>query len=247
MSKATDPFEEYLRKKKVEMLETKYREEGEKAAAAEEDDGLDGVPSNDDPEVEARLKEEVDEFFSESKSAGAELFSKAGSNLIDEKVEEIRDALDDVFEDDAPAPRMEPDDGTFVDFFRQVRNEYDPTEEPETLLPEKPELEPDPEPEPAPVEEAEAVAEVAPPPPHPTEVLANVAEVSTDEIVAVEVPEDRVDSRLTLQDVLTPITNETELLQRVELLGRLIAKLAERAKLPENELIEVLIRSGVEF
>jgi len=72
-------------------------------------------------------------------------------------------------------------------------------------------------------------------------------EVSTDDLIAVEVPVDPVDSRLSLNDILTPPQDDEELRQRVELLGRLVARLVERVKLPENEIIEVLIRSGIEF
>ena len=242
MSKATDPFEEYLRKKKVELLETKFRDEAGQQAAPEDDEFR--PPSNDDPEVEAKLMEEVDDFFSTTKNAGAQHFSEAGTGLPEEKVEEIRDALEEVFEEDAPKPRAEEDDQPFVDFFKQVRDEYSPGQAPAE----------------APVEEQiEATAReiVSPdhpddafvePEPHPTDLGAQVGEVSTDEYLAVEVSGEPVDdSRLDLNDILTPLTDEEDLLQRVELLGRLVGKLIERLKIPENEIIEVLIKSGVEF
>ena len=65
MSKAIDPFEEFLRKKKVKMLEEKFRRE----RAAEEDAAV-------DEEEDARLREEMDDFFESGQNAGAELFSK---------------------------------------------------------------------------------------------------------------------------------------------------------------------------
>jgi len=243
MSNATDPFEEYLRKKKVELLETKFRDDSDHGADPEDEDFR--PPSNDDPEVEAKLMEEVDDFFSTTKNAGAQHFSEAGTGLPEEQVEEIRDALEDVFEEDAPKPRAEEDDQTFVDFFKQVRDEYSPGQPVEEPVEEQIEA-----------TAREIVAEAAPvaapvadPEPHPTELGTHVGEVSTDEYVAVEVNEERVtdDSRLDLSDILTPLTDEADLLQRVELLGRLVGKLIERLKMPENEIIEVLIKSGVEF
>ena len=224
MTTAGDPFEEYLRKKKVELLETRFREQAHEVAEDEDEAADDFVPpSTDDPELEARVKDEAEDFFESGKDAGAELFSKADTGMGDRKVEEIRDALEDVFEEDAATHETEEHDKhTFVDFFRQVRDDYDGSAPPA-------EYEPEPEPEPEPV------------------IAAAAAEVTTDDLVAVEVPPDTVDARLSLNDMLTPVTNEDEMLQRVELLGRLVAKLVERAKLPENEIIEVLIRAGVEF
>ena len=82
MSKAIDPFEEFLRKKKVKMLEEKFRRDraAEEEAAEGEDEG------------DTRLQEEMDDFFESGQTAGAELFSKA-KDLSDEKVDEIKDAL----------------------------------------------------------------------------------------------------------------------------------------------------------
>lgn len=238
MTNTSDPFEEYLRKKKVELLETKFREQAaEQAAEGAEDDAVDDFvpPSTDDPVLEARVKDEAEDFFESGKDAGAELFSKADTRLGDSKVEEIRDALEDVFEDDAAMHETEEhDDHAFVDFFRQVGNEYDGSASSADGL-RQPEGEAEEH-----KEEPAAVAEVC-------DTVTAAAEVSTGDLVAVEVPPDPVDARLSLNDVLSPVTNEAEMLQRIELLGRLVAKLVERAKLPENEIIEVLIRSGVEF
>ncbi len=244
MTKADDPFEEYLRKKKVELLETKFRKEAAEQAADEvEDDAADDFvpPNTDDPELEARVKDEAEDFFESGKDAGAELFSKADTRLGDSKVEEIRDALEDVFEDDAALHETEEhDEHAFVDFFRQVRSEYDGPGSP-TDGPVQPEVEVEAHVEAeAHEEEPAAVADVS-------DIVAAAAEVSTAELVAVEVPPDPVDARLSLDDMLPPVTNEAEMLQRIEVLGRLVAKLVERAKLPENEIIEVLIRAGVEF
>jgi hypothetical protein len=54
-------------------------------------------------------------------------------------------------------------------------------------------------------------------------------------------------SGLAIADVLTPPQEGEDLRQRVDLLSRLVVKLVERSKLPESEIIEVLIKSGVEF
>ena len=71
--------------------------------------------------------------------------------------------------------------------------------------------------------------------------------MSTEDLVAVEVSGGSAEGRLDLNDILTPPADDAELVQRVELLGRLVAKLVERMKLPENEIIEVLIKAGVEI
>ena len=100
MTNTSAPFEEYLRKKKVELLETKFREQAaEQAAEGAEDDAVDDFvpPSTDDPVLEARVKDEAEDFFESGKDAGAELFSKADTRLGDSKVEEIRDELRDRF------------------------------------------------------------------------------------------------------------------------------------------------------
>jgi hypothetical protein len=116
MSNANDPFEEYLRKKKVELLENKFK-------TRTDDDG-DYRPPTEDPEASARLEEEVADFMNTASTAGAQHFSEAGSGISDDKVGEIRDALDDVFEVDENAPSTETQDAGFVDFFKQVRTEY---------------------------------------------------------------------------------------------------------------------------
>ncbi len=55
---------------------------------------------------------------------------------------------------------------------------------------------------------------------------------------------------LDLSEILLPLRDnatEEEMRRHLELLCRLIAKLVERAALPESEIIEVLIKSRVEF
>ena len=70
MSKAADPFEEYLLKRKVEILEEKFRKQTE-TPDVEDEEGKDGVPhAQEDPEVAARLKEEMEEFFDAGQSSG---------------------------------------------------------------------------------------------------------------------------------------------------------------------------------
>ncbi len=86
MSRAIDPFEEFLRKKKVKMLEEKFRRDRAAAEGAAEDE----------EEGDARLQEEMDDFFESGQNAGAELFGKV-KDLSHEKVDEIKDALEDVF------------------------------------------------------------------------------------------------------------------------------------------------------
>jgi len=127
MTRSIDPFEEYLRKKKVELLEQQYREQLEESRQAEEAeaDESERFPTVDeDPETEARLREEMDDFFESGQVAAAELFNKA-SGLDEEKVEEIKDALDEVFEEDVPVPQTDPDGDTFVEFFHQIKQDYD--------------------------------------------------------------------------------------------------------------------------
>src|SRR5262245_13258280 len=102
MAKAIDPFEEYLRKKKVELLERKYRDPAEGADASSERPG--SIPPDEDPAVDARLREEAEDFLQSGQSAGVQAFHQA-SDISEEKVEDIKDALDDVFEEDAPVPQ----------------------------------------------------------------------------------------------------------------------------------------------
>ena len=127
MGKAIDPFEEYLRKKKVELLEKKYRDPAaDGAKPSSERPG--SIPPDEDPEVDARLREEAVDFLQSGQSAGVQAFESA-SSISPEKVEDLKDALDDVFEQDVPVPQTvnENDDAgdTFVSFFKQVQEEYD--------------------------------------------------------------------------------------------------------------------------
>lgn len=227
MTRAIDPFEEFLRKKKVEMLEQKYRHDGE-TGAEEEDAPPDDLVVDDDPEQEERIQEEMDEFFETGTSAGAEYFSKLESNISEDKVEEIKDALEEVFEEEiVDEPQTEEADEKFVEFFKQVQTEFDADGKPLQA-------------QPASTAE-ELAAEVVQPDTEPS-----VAEVASpghaEEAEAPEV------TRLNLGEILsTPVADEEQLRQRVDLLCRLVAKVVERLDIPENEIIEVLIKSGVEF
>ena len=244
MTKANDPFEEYLRKKKVELLENKFRAEGDAEAAPDATDE-DYRPADDDPEVEARLREEADDFFEAAGSAAATHFEGADSGLEEEQVEQIRDALEDVFEEEVDRPQAEEEDQNFVDFFRQVRSEYDPRA---AAAPLEEQIEATANEVAAPLEPLNPPpAAPTPPPlkPHPTE-MGQSGEVSTEDLAAVEA-EASDEHRLDLNDILTPPADEAELVQRVELLGRLVARLVEHVKLSENEIVELLIKSGVEF
>ena len=123
MTRAIDPFEDYLRRKKVEMLEEQYRGTDQPVQESEDEPIQDNwtPPANDDStEHEVQVEQEMNEFFSEGGSAGADLFERA--NVIDEdRVDEIQDALNDVFEAETCEPEAASGvDDTFVDFFKQV-------------------------------------------------------------------------------------------------------------------------------
>ena len=266
MTRASDPFEEYLLKKKVEMMQSKFRPPDDDPET--EDIDIDTVVSNEDPEVEARLKDEVDDFFTTGQTAAAELFNDVVPKISEDKVEEIRDALDDVFEDDTPKPETVAVDQseTFVDFFNQVRTEYKGERPPPAAAPPTESaplvLEDAPPPPPAPSAPVAPVAQPVerqrvrtalpdPTPEHP-DILITTAEISTDDLglAAPQPPSNsgpRADTRLILGDILTPPPTEEELRRRVDVLSRLVAKLIERSNLPESEIIEVLIKAGVEF
>jgi hypothetical protein len=248
MSKAIDPFEEFLRKKKVKMLEEKFRRE-----RAAEDEAAEGGEEED-----ARLQEEIDDFFESGQTAGAELFSKV-KDLSDDKVEEIKDALEDVFEKEEATPRTEevPSDGPFVHFFKKVQTDFDGEEPPAPAAQEPP---PAPEPPPPPPKKRAAkkpakkraakpaVAEKkpAPPPPEAPARESIAVEISSHE--ALDEPGPERAGRLNLVDMLLAGNDEPdELTRRIEVLCRLVAKLVERNELPESEIVEALIKSGVEF
>jgi len=291
-SSSIDPFEEYLRKKKVEMLEQRYRDgtvpaDGESGSASEADDQDVIAITDEDPEQAERIQEEIDDFFESGKTAAARLFDRVEDGLSEDKVEEIKEALDDVLTEEAPKPREENADGTFVNFFKQVQASYEdtgtdphideemadtaspavkkapapeivvrspePTPEPAPepapeLAPEPaPELqlEPDPEPEPPPVvdpppasELPESLPVIGPPPPLPE--FRGAPEGDEDSETDAET--------LDLSEILAaPADDESEIRRRVDLLCRLVAKLVERAEIPENAVLECLIKSGIEF
>jgi hypothetical protein len=267
MSKAIDPFEEFLRKKKVKMLEEKFRRE----RAAEE--GAADVEEEED----ARIQEEVDDFFESGQSAGAELFSKV-QDLSDDKVEEIKDALEDVFEKEAATPHTEevPADEPFVRFFKKVQNEFD-DEAPAPPAAAEPAAPAVAEPPPAAETKPPPPAATEPPPPaatkpppaaktaprkkkkkkaEPPKPAPAPADAASRESIAVEIsshepadePAQESSGRLNLVDMLLAGNDASEELERrIEVLCRLVAKLVERTELPESEIVEALIKSGVEF
>lgn len=219
VTKAVDPFEEFLRKKKVEQLQQKLME-GADPAASPSDEAL--VLSEEDPAVAERVKEEMEEFFDAGGNAGAELFSKVGSDISGEKVEEIRDALEEVFQAPPPAPAQTRPNEAFVDFFKSIQESFEAN---------------------APLAPEEPAAETAAPEPAPL-VLENDASPARPEP---RPDPDRKTHALDLAEILSKPTEPQQLAQRVDLVCRLIAKLVERAQIPESEIIEVLIKSGVEF
>ncbi len=266
MTRAIDPFEEFLRKKKVEMLEQRYRGEPPRPPAkvgggaggvgigvgippAEEEEAL--VIADDDPEAEARLREEMDDFFLASQSAGAQLYTKVDTGISNDKVDEIRDALDDVFEEDAPAPQTEENNDTFVNFFRQVQEKYDDSDAPADASPPAtaeatPEMRSNPSPVPAPSAAPATAALAKPAPVAAAGAMDALAELAQEEAELAR-PRSRSRSRLDISEILAGAVDESDARQRIDLLCRLVAKLVERVGLPENEIIEVLIKSGVEF
>ncbi len=292
MSKAVDPIEEYLLKRKVEILEEKFRKQAD-VAEVEDEEGADTVAlAHEDPEVAARLKEEMEEFFDAGKAGAAEVFERTPVPEIDEDVvEELKEALDEVFDAAAAVPKVDKQD-TFVEFFKQVQEDFS-DEQPGADLPEpdssalpagleEPTLEDLPaEHEPATSQEKPVVFELddqtaagaatgpapeALPPMEPAQpAQASVlSEEPEDESRSLEL-EDTVQDigapvedmalsaekpHLDLSEILLPLrenATEEEMRRHLELLCRLIAKLVERAALPESEIIEVLIKSRVEF
>jgi len=323
MTRAIDPFEEYLRKKKVEMLETKYRGPRSRQSFVEDVDEDQGPV---DADQEERLQEEVQDFFESGQSAAARLFDRVGDGLPEEQVDEIRDALEEVFVETEAEPQAE-GDGTFVNFFREVQTSFDEEHA---------------ERERAAVEQEggnEVVAptgdsgEVVEPPPAPKsarsrEMLPNgvefvmgpkarpreetpipfasedlqeaeTAELGSEganaalaELFAAEqarqqeaeqasraqvaddeenddarteaaeaigalagyreagdaAGDETAEVRIDLAAILAELGDrEEDLRTRVDLLGRLVARLVERSGMPQHELVEMLIRSGVEF
>lgn len=236
MGKAIDPFEEYLRKKKVELLEKKYRDPADEGKPSAERPG--SIPPDEDPEIDARLREEAVDFLQSGQSAGVEAFHSA-SSISPEKVEDLKDALDDVFEQDVPVPQTvnENDDAgdTFVSFFKQVQEEYDekPVCDNVACLP------PDPG-----TQEIAAGTDIDVM--MPADLRGAAVEVALDDE---DVAEGRgsSDTRLDLEAILVDGGTKQELGKRVDVLCRLVAKLCERNGLPESEIIEALIKGGLEF
>jgi len=237
MGKAIDPFEEYLRKKKVELLERKYRDPAVDGSAVVPRPA--GIPPDEDPEIDARLREEAEDFLQSGQSAGLEAFQNA-QDIGEDEVEEIRDALDDVFQQDAPVPQTvdENDDAgdTFVSFFKQVQEEYD--EEPVcdnvACLP------PDPG-----TQEIDSGLDVDVM--MPADLRGAAVEVALDDGSAAFDETGVSDRRLDLEAILVDGAKKQDLEKRVDVLCRLVAKLCEQLGLPESEIIEALIKGGLEF
>ena len=236
MGKAIDPFEEYLRKKKVELLEKKYRDPADEGKPSTERPG--SIPPDEDPEVDARLREEAADFLQSGQSAGVQAFQSA-SSISRDKVEDLKDALDDVFEQDVPVPQTvnENDDAgdTFVSFFKQVQEEYDegPVCDNVACLP------PDPG-----TQEIAAGTDIDVM--MPADLRGAAVEVALDDVDA-PVGHGASDTRLDLEAILVDGASKQELGKRVDVLCRLVAKLCERHGLAESEIIEALIKGGLEF
>ena len=242
MTHPVDPFEEYLRKKKVEMLEKRMKLEGR---TVDDDDDEPLLLAEEDPAVTARLQEEMEEFFDAGGSAGAQYFSKVGSDLNEEKVEEIRDRLEEVFEEGTPRPRKEEEGETFVEFFREVQKSYKEkgsakgplsgADQDGVVTPLPPEL--------APVEVMETDPEI------PSEPPRKAKAIDTDALAAeIQDTDDDDDPHdLNLIEVLTNPAEGEDLTKRVEVLSRLLTKLVEKSGMSQSEILEVLIKSGIEF
>ena len=309
MTRAVDPFEEFLRKKSVEDKANPKRGDAEAGQPAQPALAEEWSPPDPhaDPEADQRVKEEMTEFFEEGADAGAELFVNA-TEIDEERVDEIKDALEDVFDTEQAEPEVvDESDDTFIDFFKQVSTSFDPDlvnlrqrqqdlarevieppqagafeDEPLTAefpAPEEmadPEIASEPEPAPMPIgskqpfapdpseldltammsapEEAVAPAEEPPAAVAPAvEVeepeFADVSEAIHDEPVVLKEVESSPNSveNLNLAEILTSTDGADDLRQRVEVLSRLVVKLVERSQLPESDIIEVLIKSGVGF
>ncbi len=236
MAKAIDPFEEYLRKKKVELLERKYRDPADEGNPSAERPG--SIPPDEDPEVDARLREEAEDFLQSGQSAGVHAFQSA-EVISKDKVEDLKDALDDVFEQDVPVPQSvnESDDAgdTFVSFFKQVQEQYDekPVCDNVACLPPDPGTQ-----EVAPGTDLDVMM--------PADLRGAAVEVALDDEGAGEGGA-ASDTRLDLEAILVEGARKQELGKRVDVLCRLVSKLCDRFGLPESEIIEALIKGGLEF
>ncbi len=259
MTRAIDPFEEFLRKKKVELLEKQYREQGDRASETEtavEERQVAADP--DDVEQDARVKAEMDEFFESGQKAGVELFEQM-QGIDENKVEEIKDALSDVFEEDTARPPTSEDSDTFVNFFQQVQDNFDEGKPPATApstLPHAPNASIGTAVETPAAPAAPAPAATPPPAPPVTapvvsaplqDIQAAAAEVSTDH-PDLAAPTRPLEGRINLAEILlSKMDDADDLGKRIEVLFRLVARLVERSGVPESEIIEALIKSDVEF
>ena len=237
MTRATDPFEDFLRKKKVEMLEEQYRKEGTPAGTGSDEeafeDGWAPPPTkDDDPDRDEKLDQEMNEFFEEGGTAGADLFERA-QEIDEDRVDDLQDALEDVFVEADPEPEDATDNETFVDFFKQVQSDFEP-DVPEPAQPDEGE----------PFEDEPLTADFPVP---GEEDGAEPLELESSPPKFPEVASTPSGSGLVIAEILAPPQEGEDLRQRIDLLSRLVAKLVERSKLPESEIIEVLIKSGVEF
>jgi len=236
MAKAIDPFEEYLRKKKVELLERKYRDPADEGKPSSERPG--SIAPDEDPEVDARLREEAEDFLQSGQSAGVHAFQNA-EVISTDNVEDLKDALDDVFEQDVPVPQSvnESDDAgdTFVSFFKQVQEQYDekPVCDNVACLPPDPGTQ-----EVAPGTDLDVMM--------PADLRGAAVEVALDDDGAGE-GGSASDTRLDLEAILVDGAKKQELGKRVDVLCRLVSKLCDRYGLPESEIIEALIKGGLEF
>lgn len=237
MTKAIDPFEEYLRKKKVELLERKYRDPAEEGQPSAERPG--SIPPDEDPAVDARLREEAEDFLQSGQSAGLQAYQSA-QGISEEKVEDIKDALDDVFEQDVPVPQSvnENDDAgdTFVNFFKQVQEQYDekPVCDNVACLPPDPGTQ-----DVAPGTDLDVMM--------PSDLRGAAVEVALDDEIAAADDAGAHETRLDLEAILVDGAKKQDLAKRVDVLCRLVAKLCDRFGLPESEIIEALIKGGLEF
>ncbi|MCZ6786581.1 MAG: hypothetical protein O7E54_05390, partial [Planctomycetota bacterium] len=81
-----------------------------------------------------------------------------------------------------------------------------------------------------------------------TDALAT--EIQDTDALAAEIQDTDDDydpQNLNLTEVLTNPTTSEDLPKRVEVLSRLLAKLVEKSGMSQSEILEVLIKSGIEF
>ena len=278
MTRSVDPFEEFLRKKKVEMLEQQIRKDGrapsaEPAGAETFDDDWSPRQDDESPERSERLNEEMNQLFTEGASDGAELFERA-ANIDEERVDKIKDALEDVFVESSDETQVdEGAEDTFKDFFKEVQTNFVPEAAepaPEAEIAHEIAHEVAMDAETGEFEEEEPLTAEFPPPdevgalpaaegtpleiePEPLAIVpevaeaADLAEASVAALSEYEDADDVLEQPLSVAEMLQPVLASGDQAQRIEVLTRLVIKLVERANLPENEVVEVLIKSGVSF